>query len=172
MKKPIIVSALAIVSVLGVSAALAQPSRMSPSEHESHHPGATAQASGSDNSGSAEKSGSDMMGGGAMSGTMQGMMGRGGMHGSGMMGATGSDMMGAGMMGAGMMGAGMMGAGMAKMMVVMMDANGDGTVARDEFQAVHARMFKAMDANGDGKLSADEVGSFCGGMQTGSVDTK
>lgn len=159
MKKPIIVSALAIVSVLGVSAALAQPSRMSPSEHESHHPGATAQASGSENSGSAEKSGSDMMGGGAMSGTMQGMMGRGGMHGSGLTGA-------------GMMGAGMMGAGMAKMMVVMMDANGDGTVARDEFQAVHARLFAAMDANGDGKLSADEVASFCGGMQTGSVDTK
>jgi EF hand len=67
-------------------------------------------------------------------------------------------MMGLGMMmGGGMMGHGMMGPGM---MIVMMDTNGDGALSLDEFQAIHARMFKYLDANHDGQLTTDELNAF------------
>jgi len=61
------------------------------------------------------------------------------------------------MMGGGMMGHGMMGPGM---MIVMMDTNGDGTLSLDEFQAIHARMFKYLDANHDGQITTDELNAF------------
>jgi hypothetical protein len=61
------------------------------------------------------------------------------------------------MMALGMMGGGMMG---PEMMVVMMDTNGDGVLSLDEFQAIHARMFKYLDANHDGQLTADELNAF------------
>ena len=71
------------------------------------------------------------------------------------------------MMGPGtMMGAGMMGHGMMHMMMVMMDADGDGALSLDEFQAVHTRMFNAMDINKDGKLTSEEVQDF---MQSGGA---
>ncbi|SKA17247.1 EF-hand domain-containing protein [Consotaella salsifontis] len=147
MKRAIAASALAALMSLGVASAYAQPAGMTQSEHEAHHPdgGADQQAKGTGMMGQGMMSGSGMMG----AGMMQGMMGQGGMRG----GAHG-----------------MMGPGMTKMMVIMMDTDGNGTLSLDEVQAVHARMFKAMDANGDGQLSADEMSSFCSGGAAQSTD--
>jgi YVTN family beta-propeller protein len=72
-------------------------------------------------------------------------------------------MMGGGMMPQGSMGPGMMGHGMMRMMVIMMDADGDGAVSLEEFQAVHERMFKALDADGDGRVTPEELESFMRG---------
>jgi len=93
----------------------------------------------------------------------------GGMTGPGMMGPgmMGGGMMGGGMMREGMMGRGMMGPMMSpvamRIMFVLMDADGDGTVSLQEFQTAHERIFKAMDANKDGKLSLEEIQSFMRG---------
>ena len=38
----------------------------------------------------------------------------------------------------------------------MMDANGDDTVTRKEFDAAHNKMFAKMDVNGDGKITKEE----------------
>jgi 1,4-dihydroxy-2-naphthoyl-CoA synthase len=66
-------------------------------------------------------------------------------------------MMGGGMMGGGMM----MGAPiMMRMIFALMDADGDGTISLQEFQAAHERIFKAMDANKDGRLTLDEIQAF------------
>ena len=95
----------------------------------------------------------------------------GGQHshmGGGMMG--GEDTMGhmggpdghmcGGMMGHGMMGHGMMGRGMYRIRFALMDTDGDGTLSLEEFQAAHAKIFKAMDANKDGKLTLEEIEMF------------
>ncbi|MHC8494507.1 hypothetical protein ACTU44_17585 [Thalassospira sp. SM2505] len=95
----------------------------------------------------------------------QGMMqgGQGPMQGQGMMQGQGYGNMAYscnGMPGAGMMmGSGMMAGRMhgPDMMIVMMDTNGDGSLSLEEFQAIHARMFKHLDANGDGQLTSDEM---------------
>ena len=42
-----------------------------------------------------------------------------------------------------MMGPGMMGPGMMRMMLIVMDTDGDGALSLEEVQAVHARMFAA-----------------------------
>lgn len=90
-----------------------------------------------------------------------GPMGHGGMMGGGMMG-----MMGRGRMGGGMMGGGMMGPPfMMRMMFALMDADGDGTISLQEFQAAHERIFKAMDVNKDGKLTLEEVQTFIHGAK-------
>lgn len=84
-------------------------------------------------------------------------------HGGGMMGR---DMMGGGMMGRGMMGGGMTGPPlMMRMIFALMDADGDGTISLQEFQAAHERIFKAMDTNKDGKLTPEEMHAFMHGTR-------
>jgi EF hand domain-containing protein len=93
-----------------------------------------------------------------------GMMGYHGMIGDRMMG--GGMMSREGMMGAGRMGMGQPG-GMAPMMMRMMfslmDADGDGKLSLQEFQAAHERIFKAMDANKDGFVTFEELQNFIRG---------
>jgi EF hand domain-containing protein len=88
-----------------------------------------------------------------------------------------------GMMGGAMMGRGMMGRGygyddwnrgamrsgmagppmMMRMIFSLMDADGDGKLSLQEFQAAHERIFKAMDANKDGFVTAEEMQEFIRG---------
>jgi EF hand len=85
-------------------------------------------------------------------------------------------MMGGGMMGGGMMGGGMMGHGygqhrgrraMAPMtgriIFSLMDADGDGKLTLQEFQAAHERIFKAMDPDHDGTVTFEEMQTFLHG---------
>src|SRR5215475_8703121 len=83
------------------------------------------------------------------------------------MGQEGADTMGrGGMMGGGMMGRGTMGPPfMMRMMFALMDADGDGTISLQEFQAAHERIFKAMDSNKDGKLTMEEMQAFIHGTR-------
>jgi len=88
----------------------------------------------------------------------------GGTMGPGMMGQGG--MMGRGMMGRGMMGGGMVGVPvMMRIIFSLMDADGDGTISLQEFQAAHERIFKAMDANKDGRLTPEEMQAFMQGAR-------
>ena len=81
-------------------------------------------------------------------------------------GMMGRDMMGGGMMGRGMTGGGMMGSPfMMRMIFALMDADGDGTISLQEFQAAHERIFKAMDTNKDGKLTPEEMHGFMHGTR-------
>jgi EF hand len=90
-----------------------------------------------------------------------GMMGQGGMMGRGMMGQGG--MMGRGMMGQeAMMGHAMM----MRMIFILMDSDGDGTISLQEFQTAHERMFKGMDANKDGRLTLEEMQAFMHGTRS------
>ena len=75
-----------------------------------------------------------------------------------------------GMMGGGMMGHGMMGQGYGRgspmaMRIIfsLMDANGDGKLSLEEFQAAHERIFKAMDADHDGTVTLEEMQAFMRG---------
>ena len=76
-------------------------------------------------------------------------------------------MMDGGMMGRGMMGQGcgrgMMGSMAMRIIFSLMDADGDGTVSLQEFQAAHERIFKAMDADHDGTVSFEEMQAFMRG---------
>ena len=71
------------------------------------------------------------------------------------------------MMGHGMMRGDMMGPPpfMMRMMFALMDADGDGTISLQEFQAAHERIFKAMDSNKDGKLTLEEMQAFIHGTR-------
>ena len=87
-------------------------------------------------------------------------------------GQEGSGTMGHGMMGGGMMGRGMMGGGMMgpppvmlRIMFALIDADSDGTISLQEFQAAHERIFKAMDTNKDGKLTLEEMEAFMHGTR-------
>ena len=44
-----------------------------------------------------------------------------------------------------------------------MDSDGDGTVALQEFQAAHEKIFKAMDTDKDGTLTLEEIQAFMRG---------
>ena len=84
-----------------------------------------------------------------------------------------------GMMGGGMMGRGMMGHGqwrhgwqrgseiaapmMMRMIFSLMDADGDGKLTLQEFQAAHERIFKAMDPDHDGTVTFEEMQTFLHG---------
>lgn len=64
-----------------------------------------------------------------------------------------------------MMGPGMMGPGMMRMMLIVMDTDGDGALSLEEVQAVHARVFSAMDADGDGRVTPEEMEAFMHGEE-------
>ena len=76
-----------------------------------------------------------------------------------------------GMMGGGLMGHGMVsgqgygrGGPMAMRIIFgLMDANGDGKLSLEEFQAAHERIFKAMDADHDGTVTLEELQAFMRG---------
>jgi hypothetical protein len=126
-------------------AALSYPAlAQSPTDHNVHHPGqdqASSPAQTDSTTGpSAERQG-------MMRGGMMGMM-EGGMKGRGMMGADGMRPM------------------MFRMIFALMDADGDGTVSLQEFQAAHDRIFKAMDSNKDGKLTPEEMLAFLHGTKS------
>jgi hypothetical protein len=79
-------------------------------------------------------------------------------------------MMGHGMMGhGGMMRHGMMGhRGMMdplamRMIFALIDADGDGTISLQEWQAAHEKIFKAMDVDKDGTVSLEEMMNFMRG---------
>ena len=82
-------------------------------------------------------------------------------------GTMGHGMMGGGMMGGHMTGHGMMGPPiiMFRIMFALMDADSDGTISLQEFQAAHERIFKAMDSNKDGKLTLEEMEAFMHGTR-------
>jgi hypothetical protein len=66
-----------------------------------------------------------------------------------------------GMMGHGMGAPGMMmRPGMMRMMVVMMDTDGDGALSLEEVQSVHARIFKAMDVDKNARVTLEEIQQF------------
>jgi Ca2+-binding EF-hand superfamily protein len=68
-----------------------------------------------------------------------------------------------GMMGGGMMGHGR-GHGMAMRIIFsLMDANGDGKLSLEEWQAAHERIFKAMDTDHDGTVTLEEMEAFMHG---------
>ncbi len=84
----------------------------------------------------------------------------------------GRGMMGGGMMGRGygyhdwdrgVMRRGTMGPMMMRMIFSLMDADGDGKLSLQEFQAAHERIFKAMDANKDGFVTLEEMQDFIRG---------
>ena len=64
----------------------------------------------------------------------------------------------------GMMGHGMMGHSvMMRIIFGLMDANGDGKLSLEEFQAAQERIFKAMDADHDGTVTLEEMEAFVHG---------
>ena len=61
---------------------------------------------------------------------------------------------------------GMMGARMTKTMFALMDADGDGKLSLQEWQAAQERIFKAMDSNKDGFVTLQEMQNFMRGSRT------
>jgi hypothetical protein len=76
------------------------------------------------------------------------------------------EMMGHGMMGHDheMMGHDTMGhSAVMRIIFALMDANGDGKLSLEEFQAAHERIFKAMDTDHDGTVTLEEMEAFMHG---------
>jgi len=71
-------------------------------------------------------------------------------------------MMGRGMMGQGC-GHGMMSPMAMRIIFSLMDADGDGKLTLQEFQAAHERIFKAMDTDHDGTVTFEEMQAFIRG---------
>ena len=93
----------------------------------------------------AEDEEDDLYGGMIDPGTARGgMMGRGWHHG-------------------GCRGRAMMSPVMMRIIFSLMDADGDGTLSLQEFQAAHERIFKAMDTDHDGTVSPEEMQAFMRG---------
>jgi hypothetical protein len=55
---------------------------------------------------------------------------------------------------------GHMGPGMMRLMIILMDTNGDGALSLEEVQAVHARIFAVIDADGDERVTPEEMQGF------------
>jgi hypothetical protein len=76
---------------------------------------------------------------------------------------TGEDMMGHGedMMGHGMMRPRMMRQRMhMRVMMTLIDTDGDGALSLEEVQTAHAKIFKVIDADKDGKVTLEETEMF------------
>ena len=58
--------------------------------------------------------------------------------------------------------------GEGKCGMMNMDADGDGSVTRDEFMKGHEAMFNKKDTNSDGVVSADEMKAKCGEGKCGA----
>jgi hypothetical protein len=70
-------------------------------------------------------------------------------------------------MGQARMGRGMMGHGMCmRVMMTLMDTDGDGSLSLEEFQTAHAKIFKVIDADKDGKVTLEEMQMFFPGGST------
>jgi hypothetical protein len=59
---------------------------------------------------------------------------------------------------------GMMGMPM-RVMMILMDTNGDGAFSLEEVQAAHARIFKAVDADESGTVTPEEMQAFMYGAE-------
>src|SRR5262245_21026501 len=63
---------------------------------------------------------------------------------------------------------GMHSGGMYRIMFILMDTDGDGTISLEEFQAAYAKIFKAIDADKDGKVTFAEMQAFFHGGSAAS----
>jgi len=63
---------------------------------------------------------------------------------------------------------------MLKLIILLADTDGNGSLSLEEVQAVHARIFKSVDKSGDGQATEDEIRAFFrsmhGGPERGSDD--
>ncbi|MGH6896511.1 MAG: EF-hand domain-containing protein [Geminicoccaceae bacterium] len=77
-------------------------------------------------------------------------------------------------MGPSMMGRnGMMGhGGMLRIMFAIMDADGDGALALEEVQDIHARVFNHIDADKNGKVTLEEIQVFFRGTEPAAASSQ
>ena len=78
------------------------------------------------------------------------------MTGEDMMGHAGQDMMGHGMMRSGRKRHGMH----MRVVMILMDTDGDGALSLEEVQTAHAKIFKVIDADKNGKVTPTEAEMF------------